>query len=207
MTEQEQIQQIKNWIKQYGVTILLGIVLAFAISSGWHYWQNYKNKVLLHASAVYDEMINLRAQSKTSDADVQAQKLIRNYPKTPYASMAAFMLARDAVIKKNDPEAINQLTWVMDHSKDASLRQIARLRVARILINEKKSNNAPLELLKTVDDDNFMGLIDEVRGDAYLAMNNLSAAKAAYEHALKELPNAEVTRPILQMKLDNIATT
>jgi len=49
----------------------------------------------------------------------------------------AGMLARDAVLKKNYPEAEKQLTWVMNHSHIASLRQIARLRLARVLLTEQ----------------------------------------------------------------------
>lgn len=206
MTEQEQIQQLKNWIKQYGFTILLGILIALAGTSAWHYWQNYRDKVLLHASSVYDEMLTLRAQGNSTDAIVQAQKLLTHYKKTPYAQMAALMLSRDAVLKKNYPEAITQLTWVIDHSKTPSMREIARLRIARILITDKKPQQA-LESLKTVDDNNFIGMIDEVKGDAYLAMNDPAAAKKAYQLALKELPNAEVSRPVLMMKIDDLATT
>lgn len=206
LTEQEQIQQLKGWIKQYGFTVLAGVVIAFIITSGWRYWQSYQNKILTHASAVYDEMLTLRAQGNINDTLVQADKLLSHYPKTPYAQMAAFMLAREAVLKKNYAEAVKQLTWVIDHTKDTSMRQIARLRVARILITDKKADSA-IDLLKKVDDESFNGLIDEVRGDAYLSMNDTASAKQAYQKALDELPNAEEIRPLLQMKLDNLATS
>lgn len=206
LTEQEQVQLIKNWLKQYGLTIIVGIILAFSVTTGWRYWQNYKNKILTHASAIYDEMLTLRAQGNAAETAVQANKLLSHYPKTPYAQMAAFMLAREAVLKKNYDEANKQLNWVMDHTKDNSIHQIARLRIARILITEKKPD-AAIDLLKTVDDANFNGLIDEVRGDAFLAMNNTASAKQAYQQALSELPNAEEIRPILQMKIDNLATS
>ncbi|HVX00599.1 MAG TPA: tetratricopeptide repeat protein [Candidatus Babeliaceae bacterium] len=205
MTEQEQIQQLKNWIKQYGLTILLGIVLALVITSGWHYYQGYKENKLIHASSVYDQMLSLRAQNNSNRAVVQAQKLLKNYPHTPYAQMAALMLARDATLKKNYPEAIQQLNWVIDHSKDKAIREIARLRIARVLITEKKPQEA-LDTLSKINDNNFNGFADEIRGDAYLALHDTNSARKAYEQALQELPNAEVTRPILQMKLDNLAT-
>jgi len=205
LTEQEQIQQLKTWIKQYGVTILAGIVIAVVITSGWHYYQNHRNKVLLHASAVYDEMLTLRAQNNTKDSIVQAKKLLRHYSNTPYAQMAALMIARDAALNKNYSEAATQLTWVIDHSKDRSLREIARTRLSRILIEENKPDDA-LHLLKKLDDANFIGLVDEIRGDAYLAKNDRAAARTAYGLALNEIPNAEETRPILQMKYDNLAT-
>lgn len=205
LTEQEQIQQLKTWIKQYGFTILAGIILAMIITSGWRYYQNYRNKILLHASAVYDEMLTLRAQNNNKDAIIQAKKLVSHYPKTPYAQIAALMIARDAAFNKNYPEVAVQLTWVMDHSKDASLREIARTRLARTLIEENKPDEA-LALLKKQDDPNFIGLVDEIRGDAYLVKNDKSAARQAYQLALNDIPNAEETRPILQMKYDNLAT-
>lgn len=205
LTEQEQIQQLKNWVKQYGMTVLLGILLALVASSSWHYYQNYKNKVLLHASAVYDEMLTARTQNNSDGAMVQANKLITHYPSSPYAQMAAFMLSRDAILKKNYPEAIKQLNWVVDNSKNNSIKEIARIRIARILIADKKPNEA-LALLKNTSDKHFIGMVDEVRGDAYLALNDSSSARKAYQLALQEIPNAESNRPILEMKYDNLAT-
>lgn len=205
LTEQEQIQQVKNWIKQYGMTILLGILIAVAMTSAWRYWQSYHTKVLQHASAVYDEMIAMRAQNNTHGTMVQAKKLLRNYSKTPYADLAAFMLAREAVLTKNYTEATQQLHWVINNSKNPSMREIARIRAARILVTEKKPD-AALSLLDEVKDQSFKGLADEVRGDALLSKNDKNNAKKAYEFALQSLPNAEVSRPILEMKLDNLAT-
>ena len=204
LTEQEQIQQLKNWIKQYGFTILAGILMALVITSGWRYWQSYRNKILSHASVVYDEMLTLRAQNNMDGASVQAKKLLSHYPKTPYAQMGALMLAREALLKKNDAEAIHQLNWVLDHSNDKSLREITRIRLARIFIAEKKIE-AALDLLKKWDDKNFIGLVDEVRGDAYVAKNDVNAARDAYRLALSEIPDAEVNRPVLQMKYDNLS--
>ncbi len=204
LTEQEQVQQLKNWIKQYGFTILAGIIIALIISSGWRYWQSYRYKILSHASVIYDEMLTLRAQNNTDGASVQANKLISHYPKTPYAPMAALMLAREAVLNKNTVEATRQLNWVLDHSQDNSLREITRIRLARLLLSEKKSE-AALDLLKKLDDKNFIGLVDEVRGDAYIIQNNTNSAREAYQLALSEIPGAEINRPLLQMKYDNLA--
>ena len=205
LTEQEQIQQLKTWVKTYVPTILLGVVIAVIIMTGWRAWQTHRNKVLLHASAVYDEMLTARAQNNPNEAAVQAKKLLSHYKNTPYADMAALMLSRDFVLKKNYPEALKQLDWVMGHANDRTIRQIARLRQARILIAQKNPQDA-LTLLKKINDKAFIGLIDETRGDAFLAMNDKSSARKAYDQALAELPNAEVTRPILQMKFENLST-
>jgi predicted negative regulator of RcsB-dependent stress response len=204
LTEQEQIQQLKSWVKNYGFTVLLGIAIALLISSGWRFWQNRENKILTHASEIYDRMITMRSQNDTEGAATVAQKLLTRYAKTPYSQMAAMLLARDAVIQKDYTKAKQQLNWVIEHSNNAAMRTIAQIRISRILINEKKPDEA-LKLLNKVDDRQFIGLVDEVRGDAYLLKNDKKAAHDAYQLALKELPNAEISRPILEMKFNNLA--
>lgn len=206
LTEQEQIEILKNWLKQYSVVILTGIIIAFLVISGWRYWQQRQAKILSHASAIYDEMLSTRAQNDPAATLVQAQKLFSHYPQTVYGQMAALMLSRAAVAKKDYPQAEEHLNWVLDHSGIASVRQIARLRLARIMIAQQKPDQS-IQLLEKVDDKTFNGLIDEVRGDAYLAMKNVEMARKSYQDALNELPNAEAIRPLLQMKYDNLATT
>ena len=206
LTEQEQVQQLKTWLKQYGPTILLGIVIALIMTTSLRYWQNYQNKILMHASSIYDEMLALRAQNNEDGATIQAKKLLAHYRKTPYADMASLLLARNAVLNKDYAEATKQLNDVIDHSKTASLREMARIRLARILLTEQKPDEA-LALLKKMDDKNYLGLVDEVRGNAYLLKQDPDAARKAYQLALQELPNAEVVRPILEMKYANLTTT
>jgi predicted negative regulator of RcsB-dependent stress response len=204
MTEEEQIEQLKKWLKENGLTIIGGIITALVIISGWHYWQSRQHAILSQASGIYDEMLIWRSQDKMDQATIRANNLINQYPKTPYAQMASFMLARDAVLKKNYPEATKQLNWVIDHSGDSSVRQIAKLRIARIDIADNKPD-AALDTLKQVDDNTFRGLIAEVQGDAYTAMHDNTKAKASYTLALQQLPkDAASQRPILKMKIDNL---
>jgi len=167
MTEQEQIEQLKAWVKQYAMTILSGIVLALVIVSGWHYWQNYTTRKLMKASTVYEQMLNDRSHNQAGELEAKATKLLQRYPRTPYAQMGALMLARDAITSKNYTEALKQLNWVIDHSKTGSLREIAKIRSAKILLAENKVDQA-LATLDAATDKNFQALIDEVRGDAFL---------------------------------------
>lgn len=206
LTEQEQIELLKNWIKQYSLVILAGVLIAIMAMSAWRFWDQRQNKMLDHASSVYDEMLTMRAQNEPAEMIIQTKKLYSHYEKTTYGKMAALMLARTAAVKSNNAEAEKQLEWVINNTKVPALSQIARLRLARLLIAENKANDS-LTLLKQVDDKSFSGLIDEVRGDAYLANNDKTKARAAYQLALSELPNAEVVRPLLQMKYDNLTTS
>ena len=205
LTEQEQIEILKNWIKQYALVIIAGVLIALIGISGWRYWQQRQAKILSHASSVYDEMLTKRAQNNAEATNVQAKKLFSHYSKTIYGQMAAFMLARDAIVKKDYSEAEKQFNWILDHSSNASFRQIARIRLARVLIAEQKPEEA-IKVLGKIEDKSFNGLTNEVKGDAYLNMKNQAMARQSYQKALDELPNAEVIRPLLQMKYDNLAT-
>lgn len=205
LTEQEQVELLKNWIKQYSFVILSGVVIAFIAISGWRYWQQRQNKLLIHASAVYDEMLTKRVQNNPEATLVQGQKLLNHYPSTPYGQMAVLMLAREATLKKNYKEAETHLQWVLKQSSISSIRQIARLRLARVLITTQKPEEA-IQVLQKIEDKNFNGLTNEIKGDAYLAMKNNALARQAYQQALIELPNAESIRPLLQMKYDNLST-
>lgn len=205
LTEQEQIELFKNWVKQYSLVILMGILVAAIFISGWRFWHHRQIKTGERASAIYDEMLLMRSQNDPEAAFVQAKKLFSRYPKTTYGQMAALMLSRDAVIKKDYPEAEKQLHWVLQHSPIPSFKQVARIRLARVLIAENKPQEG-LKILQKVEDKSFNGLTDEVKGDAYLAMKNLTFARESYRSALAELPNAEIVRPLLQMKYDNLAT-
>lgn len=206
LSEQEQIEILRNWIKQYAAVIIAGVVMSILAITGWRYWQEHQMKILNHASAIYDKMLMNRAQNDSEGTLNNANKLITHYPKTTYSQMAALMLARDAVTKKDYKSAEKQFNWVLDHSSTSSLRQIARLRLARVMIAEEKPEEA-LKTIEKIEDKSFNGLTNEVKGDAYLAMKNMNMAREAYKQALAELPNAEVIRPLLQMKYDNLNQT
>lgn len=206
LTEQEQIEILKSWLKQYSLVILAGVVVAAISIWGWGYWQQRQTNILRHASAIYDEMLNMRAQSDSPATLMQAKKLYAHYPQTAYGQISALMLARVNVAKNQYTEANQQYHWVIDNSKIPSLRQVARLRLARVLLAQKKYQES-LDILKKVDDKNFIGLIDEIRGDAYLALHNAAMARQSYQQALEELPNADIIRPLLRMKFDDLTIT
>lgn len=203
LTEQEQVELFKKWIKEYTPVVLAGFAIAMIAITGWRYWQQHQNNLLSHASSTYDEMIAMRSQNNAAATTAQAQKLLKHYPKTPYANMAAFAEARTAALTSNITEAKQQLNFVIKHDHSKAIQQIARIRLARLWLFENKAHEA-LDTLKTVNDATFSGLIDEVRGDAYLAMHDNNHAREAYGLALKELPNAETIRPLLKMKFDNL---
>lgn len=206
LTEQEQIEILKKWIKQYSFVIIAGIALSIAILMGWRYWQQYQEKQLAHASMNYDEMLNKRLQNNVSAANIQAEKIFSHYGRTIYSKMAALTLAKSASDAQDYAKAQQRLNWVISQSKVPAIRQIARIRMARIALQQNQPQEA-MDILGKIDDKTFVGLVAELRGDAYLALNKPGQARVEYQKALTELPNAEIVRPVLRMKYDNLAPT
>lgn len=204
ITEAEQIEAIKKWWREYGVSVVVGILLAIVLGFGWRAWEQHHEQQLEHASMRYEQLVTNIVNGNNTAAEVQAQRLMARYPHTPYAELAALQLARQEVFQKNYPAAETHLTWVVRHGSTPALREVARLRAARVLLAQNQTADA-LKLLNKMDDSAYLPEVDEVRGDILVSQGKLAEAKDAYQDAIKAFPGLEILRPLLQMKLDNLA--
>ena len=80
-------------------------------------------------------------------------------------------------------ELLRHLRVVMDGSKDAELRSVARTRLARVLTEQAKYDEA-LALLNVADAGSFAALYHELRGDAYAGKGDAASARREYDEAL-----------------------
>lgn len=204
-SESEQIEHVKKIAREYGGPVLLGVVLALVIGFGWRAWQAREERILEHASMRYEQLITNVVNGNTDAVQIQAMRLMKRYPRTPYAQLAALQLARQDVYENKFSDAETQLRWVMKHGNNPALRQVARIRVARVLIAENQAQQA-LDLLNKVDDKAFDSAIWETKGDAYKALNNTDQAKIAYQNALNSFHDISLLQPTIQMKIDDMAT-
>lgn len=202
-TEEEQVERIKKCLKEYGPTILISILIVVAGTFGWRYWNNREYTLHADASNYYEQLVNSAASNNTAAVTSQAAALMKNYKNTPYAKLAALQLARQDVLEGKMSEAETQLRWVMEQSNANNLKQIARNRLAKLLIAQKKPEEA-LKTLTKVDDEAYRAAINILRGDAYTALNKTQEAKQAYKAALAALPEKSDSRPLLEMKLMNL---
>lgn len=204
LTEQEQIELLKRWIKQYAPMVILGILIAFISLYGWRYWQNKQDQARIQASVLYDTLLTRRSQHRSEDVQTLANDIIQNHGNTIYAPMAALLLAREFVLHAQYPQAENVLRKALSSNLSQPLKHIVRLRLARVLIENHQAQES-LSVLEKINDTNFDGVADEIRGDAYLAIGDRKQASQAYARALKALPDADDIRPLLQMKLNHVS--
>jgi predicted negative regulator of RcsB-dependent stress response len=202
--ELEQVERIKKWCRDYGVGIIMGISFAIVITIGWRYWQQTQEDNLVMASLKYNNLLNAMVdQSKQATAESIASGLLRNYPKTPYASLAALQLARQAVYQNKLTEAEKRLAWVLQYTKSSTLRAVARIRLARVLLAENKPGYA-LKVLDENDNTVYQPLVLEEKGNIFWYLGHSAEALQNYLAAEKLFLDDALEQPLLAMKINKL---
>jgi len=203
LEEQEQLAAIKSWWSQYGrlvVVTVVGSLLAVGGIRGWHYYQASQ------AAAAVTLFAQQQAAERASDhkkvRDIGAE-IIDRYGSTAYATLAALSAAKSDFDTGDLASAKTRLQWVIDKSKEEEARDVARLRLARILHDEKKPDEA-LKLLEAKHADGFAGLYADLKGDLLFTQGKREEARAAYQQALDRSDSGSPMRQIIQLKLDAV---
>ncbi len=179
VSEKEQIESIRKWWHSNGKFILIAVVVGLSLGFGWKYWHQLQLRRDENAAMIYQSIIQADSQNNIKTAQGGAKLLVDQFPKTPYASLAALLSAKEFVSQANYADALTQLNWVIAHSDQPRLQQIARISAARILL----SQNHPAEAMKTVsvvNDKYFAPLVAWVKGDIYTQQGDAKNAQANY---------------------------
>jgi predicted negative regulator of RcsB-dependent stress response len=203
LTDDEQLEVVKRFAKEYGTWIVGGVVLGVALLLGWRYYQGAQNSKALEAAGKFGEMTAAIQANDFSKSRSLADGIIKDFPNSPYADQAQLALAGVAVDGGKSADAVAPLTRVMNDSKDADLRQIARLRLARVLIDQGK----PDEAIKTLAEGTpggFAGRYHEVRGDALKAKKDAPGAISEYKAAMTANDGADSA--LLDLKISDLGS-
>jgi predicted negative regulator of RcsB-dependent stress response len=203
--DQEEVEKLKAWWKDYGGALLIGVALGLALLFGNKYWQQYKEQQRVNASELYAAMLQQVQASKVDVARVSGGKLIEEYANTPYAGMAALMLARLDFEAKNMAGARQQLEWAVAHAIDPAAVHAARLRLGRLHIANAEYD-AAVALAQNAAP-GFEAEYLELKGDALVGQGKVDEARKAYAAAIKELSAEAPSRRLLEMKLDDTGGT
>lgn len=212
LEEQEQLAELKVWWKQYGNLLVNVLTAAALVVIAWQGWNWYQRNQSAQASTVYNVL-----QKAVQDKDSQRIKaasgeLLEKYSGSSYASLGA-LISSKAMIDSGDAKTAKiQLLWVVDNGKD-EIRDLARLRLAAVLLDEKDYDQA-LKQLDGAVGQGFEIRFADTRGDVLSAQDKKTEAASAYQNALTKLSELEKTgkprsgqaavvyREILQQKLD-----
>lgn len=201
LQEQEQIDELKAFWKQYGNLITWTLILALAAYSAWMGWNWWQREQSVKASAMYEE---LDRAAQAGDAQRAARifgDLKERYPRTLYAPQGGLLAAKLQADKGDADGARASLAWVAEQAKDPGLQALARLRLAGLLLDAKQYDDAlrQLEAAKGVPE--FAALASDRRGDVLVAQGKTAEAKAAYQAAWSALPATVEYRQLVEAKL------
>lgn len=203
-TDDQQLEEIKRWWSEHGKTVVLGVVLGLGSVVGFTSWQAYTQGQYEALSVRYERLVNTAAQPDHAATVEQADALIAEHPDTSYASLAALVGAH-AAYKANDAMTAQRLLqWAAEHGDEFEVREIARLRLARVYSADGQHDEA-LARLEQIASEEFAALAAEVRGDVLAAKQDTAAARSAFESALADETLPADARDRIQLKLDALA--
>jgi len=203
LEEQEQLAAIKAWWKQYGNLVIWILIVALGAYAAWAFWGNYQRRQAEQASQLYYEMQSAVQSNDNERAQRIASDMQEKFGSTAYASMTNLIAARIAGDFKEADVAKSRLQWVVDNAKGEGYKAIARLRLAGILLDENKADEAQ-RVLSAEFPEAFASLAEDRRGDVYYAQGKLDEAKRAYQVALDKVAANDPGNVLIQLKLDDL---
>ena len=201
--EHEQVEALKAWWDKYGTRTIIAIAVLLAGVLGWRYWLDAKHREAEAASEQYMKMLEV-VQSKPEQSIEIGRQLVSAHSGSTYASMASLMMASISIERGDKEGASAHLRWVVEQGKQDELKEIARLRLGRLLLDTGKADEA-MAIVSKSDNASFRALTDELRGDILLAQGKRAEARNAYTNALAGYNDVPAKQNLLQMKIDDLA--
>ena len=203
LEEQEQLDELKHFWKQYGdliTWVLIAVVGAFAAWNGYQYWQRSQ---AAQSSVMYDEIDRAVKADDAARLDRSLADMKERFGNTTYAQQAALLAAQAYYAKGNTDASRAALNWVAEKASDPGYRATAKLRLSAILLEKKLYDEALQQVTGDFPKD-FSGLVADRRGDILMAQGKKADAKAEYEKAWKGLDERAEYRRLVEVKLNSL---
>lgn len=201
LEEQETLDELKAWWRQYGLWVKLGLgalVLVAASYGGWNYWQTSQRNA---AGALYFDLEAAFDSRDTVKVRELADKLAADHPDSAYAPRAQMLAARRDLEAGKPDDAEKRLRRVVAEAKDPVMRDMARLRLSALLLDERK-HEAALKALDKVEVAQYGRLFDDRRGDILMGLGKTAEARKAWQTAYDAAQKDTAFQAWLQLKLD-----
>ena len=206
LEEQEQLEALKAWWRENGNTVLTTLSLVLIVLAAWQGWNYYQRNQAVQASALYDAVQKAAGANDLKQVRESAGALLEQYPRTTYAAMAALVSAKAHFQGGDLKTAHAQLAWVSENAKDEALQDIARLRLASVMLDEKGYDDA-LKVLDAKHGAAFDAQFLAARGDVLVTQGKKDEARGAYKAALDKADRKDAgLRGSIQLRLDALGT-
>lgn len=203
LTDQQQAARVRTWMREYAPAAIVAVVVGIGGYFGYDQWQARQARQVAAASDLYEEFRAAIASNDQDSARTLLQTIVSDYEATGYGDHARLLMAKEYVDTTQPSLAEEALQGVIATTGNRDLRQLARLRLARVYLYMDR----PEDGLETVDSDAFSSswrqLAEDMRGDLYQALGQVDEARASYQAAL-EL-DGQIDAAWIRLKLDHLA--
>ncbi|MDE0310517.1 MAG: tetratricopeptide repeat protein [Acidiferrobacterales bacterium] len=200
-TEEERLDQIKEWWKEYRWTIVAGTVLGIGVIGGWTGWNEYTRVQQESASVLYQDVSVAVVQNDYEAALTAAEQLLDEHGSSGYAGKAMLLMARASYENGDAAQARRYLRQALDEATEEATVHVARIRLAKLMIADREYQDA-LDLLDVERQQGFDSYYLELRGDAYHALGMDEQAHQAYLQSMDELSPGSSYEQVLALKLN-----
>jgi predicted negative regulator of RcsB-dependent stress response len=201
-TEEEQVEKLKAWLKENGMSIVFGIVIGVGGIGGYNYWQKVQENTAAEASSHFQQLLEALEADNAETVQQQAGILTSEYASTEYALMARLALAKSQVEDGEFDKAQTVLQEIVGSAGQSPLAFVARVRLAAVQIQNGQYEQA-LSTLAVDFPDAFAARAEELRGDAHALKGQVTEAIEAYRKAQQAEPGP-ASPEFLQQKLDDL---
>jgi predicted negative regulator of RcsB-dependent stress response len=201
LEEQEQLDELKHFWKQYGDMITWALIVVLGALAAWNGYQYWQRNQAAQASVMYDEVERAVQSGDMAKIDRSLADMKDRFGRTTYAQQAGLLAAKAYYDKGNVDASRAALNWVAEKASDEGYQAIARLRLAGLLI-EKKSYDEALQQVSGPFPKDFTALVADRRGDILAAQGKKPEAKSEYEKAYKGLDERSEYRRLVEVKLN-----
>lgn len=198
--EEQEINQLKDWWKENGKTIIVAFILGVGGMFGWRYWQSHQAEQIAQASAQYDALI-YSAQQDEQAKKANIEQFVQANSKTAYAVFALLDEAKKATEKQDFAAAELNLNQALTQSQDEVLTSIVALRLSAVQFQLGQLDNA-LTTLNQVKGESFNARKAILTGDIQVAKGDKVSAKNSFEQAQQS--GSQLEQQMAKMKLNNL---
>jgi len=198
--EYELGERVRTWFKENSGSLITGIALGLACIAGAQWWLGNGEKHKSEASMQYQAFLQAAEKTDTAKAKIVLALLESKYSDTPYLNFALLRQAELLQSAQKNDEALKLLQANVGKIEDMSVKELFQLRIARLQLISGKPDLALIEI-SGIKESIYPASLEEIRGDAQLALGKRELASQAYVKALTALDEAAPIRNLIELKL------
>jgi predicted negative regulator of RcsB-dependent stress response len=181
LTDEEQVEKVKAWLKENGMSIVAGVVIGLGGIFGWQFWDSYQVNRAADGAEAYDRFVQTAEQSQPGATAEALTGLNDEFANTAYSDFASLELARQQAESGDLESAMATLEKTRTSISDTAMQSVIDLRLARLLVSVGKFDEAGI-IIDRLGSGAFAAEAASLRGQiAYMQGNREDARKALEE--------------------------